>query len=453
MKSFSYVFVATIIARFSSLISFPITARVLDVSDMGELTIWHSVRGIILLGILAGMPDIVAREAGAHRSQNAFGAALRISYSLLAVLALVLEGVQLAAPGVLGLPHPHLLLVAVAVDLIPGLFMSSLAAMDRIRAYVVCIVVPAIVVACLSALLVLPPFSLGLVGPLYAHLTASSINALICLWLWRRHQEPSGAPAHSFATLLRQSVPVLGVSLVGMSIATVDRYSVRWFLGAAAVGFYAVSYQVAALLSFGGAAVRTSILSKLIAHAEQPAIVRRYFREYILCGSMFAVVLAALAPEIVGLLAGAKYQHEVELVPLLCAAILALELYSFGQSLAVARRRSQQAFYSIAAGAALSLLLVPALCYVFGARGVPFGLLAGYTVAASALLMRHAALDVLSWASLALVALVLVALVVIYGDPANIWATWALALRYACAALGAAVGLASLRALGREKTV
>jgi O-antigen/teichoic acid export membrane protein len=146
MKSFSFVFAATIIARLSSLISFPITARILPVADMGELTIWHSVRGIILLAVLAGMPDIVAREAGAHKSRRAFGAALKISYLMLAVIAIGMEVVLQLWPDALGIPYPRLLVLAAAIDVVPGLFLSSLAAMGQIRAYVVCIVVPAVVV-------------------------------------------------------------------------------------------------------------------------------------------------------------------------------------------------------------------------------------------------------------------------------------------------------------------
>lgn len=452
MKSVSLVFAATIIARLSSLISFPITARILPVAEMGDLTIWHSVRGIIMLAVLAGMPDVVAREAGAHKSRGAFAESMKISYLMLVLVAIGLEIVLQFRPEALGIPYPRLLLVAVAIDVIPGLFLGSLAAMGQMRSYVVCIIVPAVVVASLSALLVLPPFSLGLVGPLYAHIVASAITALLCLWIWKQYQEPAGAPGHSFSSMMRQSLPVLGVSLVGMSMATVDRYSIRWFLGPEAVAFYAVSFQVAALLSFGASAVRTSMLSKLIAHVGQPQLIGAYFGHYLTCGAMFAVALAALAPEIVRVLAGSQYDSNVQLVPMLCAAILALELYSFGQTLAVARRSPQAAFYSIAAGAALALLLVPLLCYWMGAAGVPLGLVAGYMLAATAVLRRHAQFGWLSWVCLLLVGLAFAALTADYYNPGNSWADWASVIRYVLAAACVGVGLASLYKLGKGDT-
>lgn len=451
MKAFSFVFVATLVARFSSLISFPITARVLPVSDMGELTIWHSLRGIILLAALAGLPEVVARAAGAYRSQQAVGEAMKISYLILAILAVLLELAMLFSPGLVSVPHPQLLLAAAAIDIIPGLCLSALAASGQIRAYAICIAVPALVVASLSAMLVLPPFGLGLVGPLYAHMVASAVNAGMCLWLWHRHQEPADAPQQSFGVLLRQSIPVLGVSLVGMSIATIDRYSIRWLLGATAVGFYAVSYQVAALLSFGGSAVRTSLVAKIIAHAEQPRRIAGLFRHYLACGGMFAIFLAALAPEIVRVLAGVKYETNVQLIPMLCGAILALELYSFGQSLSVARRNAQHAFYAIVAGAVLAIVTVPALCFWIGAAGVPLGLLLSYSVAATVLLGRQAAFSASAWVTLAAVALLLLLLWASYGDVAAIYNVWARALRYLTAAGAALAGLASLRALAREE--
>lgn len=417
---------------------------------MGDLTIWHSVRGIILLAVLAGMPDVVAREAGAHKSRRAFAESLKISYVMLALVAVGLEVVLQLWPDALGIPYPRLLIAAAAIDVIPGLFLGSLAAMGQIRAYVVCIVVPAVVVASLSAVLVMPPFSLGLVGPLYAHISASTITALLCLWLWKQAQEPGEGPVHTFSSMMRQSLPVLGVSLVGMSMATVDRYSIRWFLGPEAVAFYAVSFQVAALLSFGASAVRTSLLSKLIAHADNREVIGGYFTHYLMCGAMFAVVLAALAPEIVRILAGAKYDSNVQLIPTLCAAILALELYSFGQALVVARRSPQQAFYSIAAGSAVALMLVPLLCSWLGSAGVPLGLLTGYGLAAIMLLHPHITIGLRSWALMLFAGLIFAVLAAYFGYPGeNISGTWVSPIRYALAAACAGIGLANLRTLGK----
>lgn len=450
MKFFSYVFIATIVARLSSLISFPVTTRVLSVADMGDLTIWHSVRGIILLGLLLGLPDIVAREAGAHKSQRSFIEALKVSYAMLALVAIGMELLLQFAPSVVGIPHPRLLLLAAAIDVIPALFLNTLAAMGKIRAYVVCIVVPAVFVASLSVMLVLPPFSLGLAGPLYAHVAASAVNALICLWMWRSHQEPVEAPVRTAGLLLRQSIPVLGVSLIGISIATIDRYSIRWFLGSAAVGFYAVAFQVAALLSFGGAAVRTSLISKIIAAAEKRDVITRYFNDYVVCGSMFAVVLAGMAPEIIRLLAGPKYDVNVQLVPLLCAALLGLELYSFGQALAVAQRQSQRAFYSIGVGAAVALILVPLLCYLLGSPGVALGLLAAYLAAAVTLLARRVGLARRAWACLGFVAIALLALAIEYRQVDSIHTVWSMAVRYPLAAACAGIGLLCLHNLGKE---
>lgn len=450
MRAFSYIFAATIIARLSSLISFPVTTRILSVADMGELTIWHSIRGLILLATFVGMPDVVAREAGAHKSQKAFYSSLGVSYMILAVLAVGMEAVLDLVPGWVTIPHPRLLIVAAAIDIVPGLMLNTQAAMGRIKAYAVCIVVPALTAAGTTTLLILPPFSLGIVGPLYAHITSSFISALICGWLLLKHQEPPDAPNQRPVDLLKQSLPILGVSLVGMSIATIDRYSIRWFSGAEDLGFYAVVFQAAALLSFGGAAVRTSSISKIIRNIDRPDLITRYFNDYLVCGGMFAVLLAALAPEIIRLLAGGRYEIHVQLAPVLCAAILSLELYSFGQALAVARRESQRAFRSILAAALAALVLVPTASFVAGPLGVALALLVAYAIAATCVYANQATLLPASYGWLAIIAIVLAVLTLHFEQIANIHSAWSMTLRYALAAACAAMGLLRLRALGQE---
>lgn len=452
MRTFSYVFAATMVARLSSLISFPVTTRTLTVADMGELTIWHTLRGLILLAVFAGLPDIVAREAGVHHSQKAFYSALKLSATLLSLVALCMETVLALAPGWITVPYPRLLIVAAAIDIVPGLFLTTQAAMGRVGAYAVCIMAPAVTASLTTVMLVLPPFSMGIVGPLYAHVAASGLNALICAWLLFRHREPVGSPAQPPANLLRQSIPILGVSLVGMSIVTVDRYSIHWISGAQSLGFYAVAFQAAALLSFGGSAVRTSSMAKIISNIEKPVVIQRYFNDYLMCAGMFALLLAALAPEVIRVLAGAKYEAQVQLAPILCAAILGLELYSFGQALAVARRDSQRAFKSILAAAVVAVLLAPPACMLLGATGVSIALLIAYAVAAITVLARQSSLTPVSISTLAGVVVALIALTAHYGQVANVHSPVSMALRYVLAFLCAGVGLMRLRALGRETT-
>lgn len=458
MRAFSYVFAATLVARLTSLVSFPVTARTLSVADMGELAIWHSVRGMLLLAAFAGLPDIVARESASRRDTRPFLDASRISFALLALIGLGLEVLLWAVPGGVALTHPHLLLLAAAVDLVPGLMLSSLAATGRYRAYAVCIVVPAVAVALATVALVLPPLSFGIVGPLWAHVGASALNTAICLALLSRLRptaavaatEPRLAAWPATVALLRQSLPILGVSLVGISIVTVDRYSIRGFLSAEAVGYYAVAFQAAALLSFGGGAVRTSIAQKLLHGIGQPALIERLGLAYLGCGTAFALMLAALAPEIIRLLAGPRYLPEVRLVPVLCAAFLALELYSYGQALAVARKQSKRAFHAILTAAAVALLAIPLACSVAGTQGVALALLGSYAIAAARVLDTGVLLQRRPLLILGLMAAATSLLTLHYQQPEAVALPVSRILRYLAAAACVAFGLWRLRELGRH---
>lgn len=448
MKAFSYIFVATILARLCSLLSFPVTARTLSVSDIGELTIWHSVRGLVLLACYMGLPDIVARYAGANRNRSAFAVAWRFSTAIACLMAIGLECVLYLAPDLVSVRYPRLLLMAAVVDIVPGLFIGSLAAMGRVRAYAFCIVVPALGSAVLAVVLVSPPFSLGMLGALCAHLGASAINAALCLWLLGKRDVGQGESQGETATLrvlLRQGIPILGVGLVGTALASIDRYAIRFLVSAEALGYYAVALQVAALLSFGGGAVRSSAIAKIIANVHDRPLIVGYFGHYIVCGAMFAGVLALTSPEIILILAGARYQTYLYIVPALCMATLALEAYSFWQSVAVAEGRSHQAFLAIVAGAVCALLAVPSGTFVGGVMGTGMGLLAAYAVAwfkVGGGLSGRQALALLA------VALLMLVLSVHFMDTDNVRSLWSQLARYALALTTAGVGLHQLRALG-----
>lgn len=453
MKAFSYIFVATILARLCSLLSFPVTARTLTVSDMGELTIWHSVRGLVLLACYMGLPDIVARHAGANGNRSAFAVAWRFSTAMACLMAIVLECVLHFAPDLVSVRYPRLLLMAAVVDIVPGLFIGSLAAMGRVRAYAFCIVAPALASAVLVVVLVSPPFSLGMFGALCAHLGASAINATLCLWLLRKHDGEQGKCNSETATLralLPQAIPVLGVGLVGTALASIDRYAIRFLVSAEALGYYAVALQVAALLSFGGGAVRSSVIAKIIANAHNRSLIARYFGHYLVCGAMFAGVLALTSPEIILVLAGARYRTYLYIVPTLCMATLALEAFSFWQSVAVAEGRSHQAFLAIAVGAVCALLAVPSGTFAAGAFGAAMGLLAAYAVAwirVGGGLSRSSVSGRTALVLLGTVALMMV-LSAHFMDTGSVSLLWSQLTRYVLALIAAGVGVYHLRALG-----
>ena len=382
MRSFGLIFAATLLARLSSLISFPITARTLSVSELGQLTMWHTIRGLLLLACCLGLPDIVARRTAREGHRAALMTAIKVGGAVLLVLSCIGELLLQKGTWAGVVAHPRLLWVATLFDLLPALFIAALPASGRIRAYATVVVLPALLVATLSAVLVSPPFSMGLVGPLYAHLTASVATTLLCVIHVVRMPPSADAIAPSPQELLRESLPIMGIALVGMALTTIDRYSINWAIGTEGVGFYAVAFQVAALLSFGGGAVRSSISQRLIRDAQvNPQALSDLAHRYLCCGAWFATMLCAAAPEIITLLAGNRFARFAEIVAPLSAAILLLEMFSLGQAIAVAQGTAAAAFRSIAIGSAFAVIAIPALTYAVGILGTALGLAGAYLVA------------------------------------------------------------------------
>lgn len=451
MRSFGLIFAATLLARLSSLISFPVTARTLSVAELGQLTMWHTIRGLLLLACCLGLPDIVARRTAREGHRATLMTAVRVSGAVLFMLACTGELLLQQGSWANVVAHPRLLWIAALFDLLPALFIAALPASGRIRAYSTVVVLPALLVATLSAVLVSPPFSMGLVGPLYAHITASIATTLLCVVYVMRMPTPADALAPSPKDLLRESLPIMGIALVGMALTTIDRYSINWTIGAEGVGFYAVAFQVAALLSFGGGSVRSSISQRLIRDAQgDPQALSALAHRYLCCGAWFATMLCAAAPEIITLLAGNRFARFAEIVAPLSAAILLLEMFSLGQAIAVAQGTAAAAFRSIAIGSVFAVVAIPALTYAFGILGTALGLTGAYMVAFAAV-MRGRQVSLRPGVQIGVVLALLCGLGWLYAGQDWTVHSQTTVIRLPIGALAVAIGLRHLHAMSKDR--
>lgn len=445
------IFAATLLARLSSLISFPVTARTLSVAELGELTMWHTIRGLILLACCLGLPDIVARRTAREGHRATLITAVKVSGTVLFMLACAGESLLQQGKWDNVVAHPRLLWIAALFDLLPALFIAALPAAGRIRAYSAVVVLPALLAATLSAVLVSPPFSMGLVGPLYAHITASIATTLLCLVYVMHMPTSADALAPSPKDLLRESLPIMGIALVGMALTTIDRYSINWLVGAEGVGYYAVAFQVAALLSFGGGSVRSSISQRLIRDAQgNPQALTALAHHYLCCGAWFATMLCAAAPEIITLLAGNRFARFAEIVAPLSAAILLLEMFSLGQAIAVAQGTAGAAFRSVAIGAVFAVIAIPALTYAFSYHGTALGLAGAYMVAFAAV-MRGRQVSLRPGVQIGIVLALLCGLSWLYAGQDWTVHSRTTVVRLLIGALAVAIGLRHLHAMNKAR--
>ncbi len=144
--------------------------------------------------------------------------------------------------------------------------------------------------------------------------------------------------------LLRFGVKLLWVDLTGLLNRRADQLFVGKFLGAAVVGFYAVGARVATLLSEvlirSLARVSVSALSRLQGQVERFG---GAFYRIVEMQSVFVLPatagLAILAPDVVHLFFGAKWEPSVRIMQLLLLACPFEALSAVHQSVLVARGR------------------------------------------------------------------------------------------------------------------
>ena len=174
--------------------------------------------------------------------------------------------------------------------------------------------------------------------------------------------------------LSRFGVKLLWVDLTGLLNRRADQLFVGKFLGAAAVGFYAVGARVATLLSEvlirSLARVSVSALSRLQDQAERFTAA---FYQIVEMQSVFVlpatIGLALLAPDVVHLFFGVKWEASVPIMQVLLLACPFEALSAIHQSVLVARGRPAWCSAIATVHAAVNVLAF-AVAIHWGARAV-----------------------------------------------------------------------------------
>ena len=388
------------------LVSFPIFTRVFSVAEYGLMDLAQRVVLMLTIASKAGLQNAVLRFYDKDRFA-ADGEAERSYYStmLLGTLAIA-AGVGLAFLSINGLlpkslvsgplaKLTYLIAVLVLLRAAGSILWGFLRIEERTKAFnAVTVTTRAATIAAVCALL---PWA-GKTAQTYfggAILVETALVAGLTAWLLRRKVL---AVSRVDGALLRAGV-VFGLPLVVYELAfavlgSADRFLVRYYLGADALGFYSVAYGLAhnaneMLVAPLGLAILPIYMRIWASQGpEKTAEFLTLALDYFLLGAagVLAVVGAAATP-LVTLLASSKYAGVEPLIPLILGGLLIYATYIFVAAGLLIQKRTIQmagllvfaAIFNIAlnclllpplglTGSALATLLSYALCIVLLGR-------------------------------------------------------------------------------------
>jgi len=158
-----------------------------------------------------------------------------------------------------------------------------------------------------------------------------------------------------------------------------DRWLVKAWLGLDELGLYAAGYRIASIVAVALAGFQLAVSPLIYYHHREPgtpAFVKKAFELFLAVALPAVVVIAALAPELVALLAGAAFAPAAGVVGWLALGIALMNAYVFAPGLSLAKLTGRIAALNLVAGA-VNVALAAALLPLIGAAGAALAFLAG----------------------------------------------------------------------------
>jgi O-antigen/teichoic acid export membrane protein len=188
--------------------------------------------------------------------------------------------------------------------------------------------------------------------------------------------------------MLAFGLPFFPVMLAAWIIEASDRYLLEVFRTREEVGWYALSYRIAAVMQIAVAAFSMGwapLRYKIFEREDAPALYGRLATYFVLAGSLMAVALSVFAEEVVALIAPSTYAPAADVIPLLGFAYVMGGLYLLMTTgMGVVKKTAPLAWIA-AAGAAVNIGLNVVLIPVWGIHAA-----AATTVLANAVLIAGA---------------------------------------------------------------
>ncbi|GMU57411.1 MAG: hypothetical protein AMXMBFR33_65570 [Candidatus Xenobia bacterium] len=216
-------------------------------------------------------------------------------------------------------------------------------------------------------------------GQVVGGLVAASIGWFgnrALLELGRLHREEA-------RRLLRTGLPLVPAAVALYTLANGEKWLISYFMGASALGLYAVAYRLASVISFWMESFRQAfwpLAMEAINREQGPGLFRNIAQLYLLLSCAAVLLLAGLGPYAVEVLVGAKFREAYPLLGILGWPVVLSGLFNVITPGFWKSQRSNLIPVTAGASAVLSLSLNAALIPHWGLAGVAAAVVTSYTV-------------------------------------------------------------------------
>jgi O-antigen/teichoic acid export membrane protein len=398
-KQVSMYFSSGIIVALCGFISFPIWTRLFTESEYGKMSIAFVTLGIIVVLAKFGIQRATIRFYSEFQEKKRN---LDISYYYstsfigVAVISLIMASLFLLFielyPGIQqDIEFKHILRtlsLLIIFEPLNNIFLSFLRAEQNVKFYSI-IRVTRRYLKLLVCLLFVLVFNQGLLGFFIVCIITDAIFTLYLLYYFLKQQKIRFK--NISPVLLKESVsyglPLIGLELSALLLATSDRYLLQHFLGSAAVGIYSVTCNFTKYaIDFFSEPLRLAVLPLIMSvwdkkgKEESQTFLLSVFKLYFIVGIPIIFAFSFIGHDLLVLLASSKFEEGGTILPFIVTGYVihkANFLYGAGLYL---KKKTVVLSVIIFSSAILNILLNIILIPLFGLKGAAITTLLSFLV-------------------------------------------------------------------------
>ncbi len=378
----------TLVVSAGSFFLLPIYTRCLSPADFGALEILNRTAEVLVICLLFGGIRQAAlafhgQSEDAQERRQVIATLLVLLATILAVGALAIAVVDSVLPRFLKVPDDGLLPLALAAAMAEGA-MLVLLALPQARqqsALYVAVTVSQFLVRCGAVIVLVVAFGWGVRGILVPSAVVPGLVA-VGLALNEAARGAVGVSAAKFRSMLVFALPFLPSGVGFFVLNNGDRFFLLRCDGDVAVGVYALGYKLALAVGLFArtpfALVWSARMYEAARRPDAAAVFGTVFSRFV--GAYLAVGLALclFAPEVIALVAGARYASAADVVPLVVLAYLFLAMADLMESGLYVRRRTVHKTWIVVISTSIMFGLYALLIPRWGARGAALATLGGF---------------------------------------------------------------------------
>ena len=332
-KNTAFLTGASILQKVVAFVYFAVLARFLGVADTGVYFLTLAVITSVAVFADLGVTSVLIRDVAANREQASSILQKTLGVKWFAILLAIV--IAAAFPTVLGFDSSNIVLIWLAIpimiaDSLSLTFYGVLRGIEELRYESLGIFVGQTLSSIVGIAVIFSPMkSIALL--ILALATGSIWNAIFSgVQVVRRLGMKSIVPSSkNIRPVLAAAFPFFLAAVFVKIYSYVDSFTLKTVIGDSAVGLYSVAYKLTYAFQFLPLAFIGALYPRMSSLANNPADLKKTFldAEWYLALLMAPIVfgIAALAPEIVGLVYGSDYAGSI--LPLLILIFVLIPIF------------------------------------------------------------------------------------------------------------------------------